>query len=182
MFSSPALRPTRKLFLCHRTRWFIEVFLFSILKLNGSFLLPNSRTLYIIRCRNRFLYYSLLYVILSKNSFLVAPQHQACAVVLKSECKGTAFTNNLQTFPILFWAKSVVFPFAWQKRQKTHYSIINKGWASLHSSYLQNPAQRDKWPARQERVTPKLFFGGALRWCRRSTAAKYWSNSDFVLR
>ena len=57
------------LFLCHRTRWFIEVFLFSILKLNGSFLLPNSYALYIIRCRNRFLYYSLLYVIFSKNSF-----------------------------------------------------------------------------------------------------------------
>ena len=119
---------------------------------------------------------------LLKELFSRCSQHQACAVVLKSECKGTAFTNNLQTFPILFWAKSVVFPFAWQKRQKTHYFIINKGWASLHSSYLQNPAQRDKSPARQERVTPNLFFGGALRWCRRSTAAKYWSNSDFVLR
>ena len=78
MVPSSALRPNRKKFLCHRTRWFIEVFLFSILKLNGSFLLPNSHTLYIIRCRNRFLYYSLLYVIFSKNSFSLLSVFGVC--------------------------------------------------------------------------------------------------------
>ena len=158
MFSSPALRPTRKLFLCHRTRWFIEVFLFSILKLNGSFLLPNSRTLYIIRCRNRFLYYSLLYVIFSKNSFLVAPQHQACAVVLKSECKGTAFTNNLQTFPILFWRKNISFPKGWQKEHKTHIYIILRRPGCLRDrpAYLPPLAPKRKALPKEEGVRATL--------------------------
>ena len=127
MVPSSALRPNRKKFLCHRTRWFIEVFLFSILKLNGSFLLPNSHTLYIIRCRNRFLYYSLLYVIFSKNSFSLLSVLGVCRSSEK-RVQRYSFYQYPPNFYRVFLKKKRKFSFCLTKREAvTLLNIIGGG-------------------------------------------------------
>ena len=127
MVPSSALRPNRKKFLCHRTRWFIEVFLFSILKLNGSFLLPNSHTLYIIRCKNRFLYYSLLYVIFSKNSFSLLSVFGVCRSSEK-RVQRYRFSQYPPNFSRVFLKKIRKFSFCLTKREAvTLLNIIGGG-------------------------------------------------------
>ena len=156
MVPSSALRPNQKKFLCHRTRWFIEVFLFSILKLNGSFLLPNSHTLYIIRCRNRFLYYSLLYVIFSKNSFSLLSVLGVCRSSEK-RVQRYSFYQYPPNFSHVFLKKIRKFSFCLTKREAvTLLNIIGEDGRKQRPGVAakQQPTEPSTTKKRSETMIP----------------------------
>ena len=90
--------------------------------MNGSFLLPNSHTLYIIRCRNRFLYYSLLYVIFSKNSFSLLSVFGVCRSSEK-RVQRYSFYQYPPNFSKIFLKKKYRFSIMFTKRE--HGTLFN---------------------------------------------------------
>ena len=106
-------------------------------------------TLYIIRCRNRFLYYSLLYVIFSKNSFSLLSVFGVCRSSEK-RVQRYRFSQYPPNFSKIFLKKKRKFSFCLTKREAvTLLNIIgrtekSKDQVSLQSSNLQNPAQQKR--------------------------------------
>ena len=136
--------------------WSLPVF---NIKLNGSFLLPNSHTLYIIRCRNRFLYYSLLYVIFSKNSFSLLSVLGVCRSSEK-RVQRYSFYQYPPNFSRVFLKKIRKFSFCLTKREAvTLLNIIGEDGRKQRPGVAakQQPTEPRTTKKRSETMIPRSW-------------------------
>ena len=131
--------------------WSLPVF---NIKLNGSFLLPNSHTLYIIRCRNRFLYYSLLYVIFSKNSFSLLSVLGVCRSSEK-RVQRYSFYQYPTNFSKIFLKKKCMFSIMFTKREHNTllYYIGRREQGVIRTSVAAQQQPTEHCTTRQEDST-----------------------------